>query len=266
VNPWRQWRALKQNPVYLRETGAWGTPNPFYRQISRFSPFLILGVIVFGICGAVSNPAMFAGNEDMIVATVFICLPGFFITAVTLYAQILTPALIAPTISMERAAGTWDILRTTPLSTRSIFLAKLFGALSRLRIWTVLFVLTLLQGGIMACSLALLDGETAWQGLVLGAATAVRPWLEIIFAAFVAMYASTLSRSAMTALVAAYGAVILVKMFNSGGMWLTVSLLVELGGAETVLLLVLAPIAVYMLLITAVWLGLFRQAKKLRTE
>lgn len=266
MNLYRQWQALKQNPVYLRETGAWGTPNPFYQQITRFSPFIIIGVISLGICGGSTNPALFAGNDGMFAAACFFCLPGFLITAVTLYAQIMAPALTAPTISMERAAGTWDILRTTPLSLRSIFLAKLVGALSRLRIWLVLFALTLLQGGIMACSITLFGGENAWWGGVMGLATMLRPWLEIFFAAFAGMYASTLASSAMMALVAAYGMIVLVKIFNSGGLWLGVSLLAELDETATLLLPTLGPIIIYMLLITAVWLGLYQQAKKLRTE
>ena len=264
LNLYRQWQALKQNPVYLRETGAWGTPNPFYQQITRFSPFIIIGVISLGICGGSMNPAMFT-NDEMIAAACFICLPGFLLTAVTLYAQIMAPALTAPTISMERAAGTWDILRTTPMSTNSIFLAKLFGALSRLRIWLVLFALTLLQGGIMACSLTLF-GENPLLGGLMGMATTVRPWVEIIFAAFVGMYASTLASSAMMALVAAYGTIVLVKIFNSGGLWLAVVLLAELDEMASMLIPTLAPIVVYLLLITAVWIGLYRQAKILRTE
>ncbi len=86
--------------------------------------------------------------------------------------------------------------------------------LSRLRIWLVLFALTLLQGGIMACSLALFGGEQAWWSGIVGLATTLRPWLEIIFAAFVGMYASTLASSAMMALVAAYGAVVLVRFLT----------------------------------------------------
>ncbi len=266
MNPYRQWQALKQNPVYLRETGAWGTPNPFYQQITRFSPFIIIGVISLGICGGSLNPALFAGNDEMIAAACFICLPGFLITAVTLYAQIMAPALTAPAISMERAAGTWDILRTTPMSMRSIFLAKLFGALSRLRIWLVLFALTLLQGGIMTCSLMLFDSDRIWSAGVMGLATTLRPWVEITFAAFVGMYASTLASTAMMALVAAYSIVILVKIFNSSGLWLAVALLAELGESASLLLSTLMPIVIYSLLITAVWLGLYRQARILRTE
>jgi ABC-type transport system involved in multi-copper enzyme maturation permease subunit len=263
---YRQWQDLKQNPVYLRETGAWGTPNPFYKQITRYSPFIIIGVISLGICGGSTNPALFASNEEMFAAACFICLPSFLLTAVTLYAQIMAPALTAPTISMERAAGTWDILRTTPLSMQSIFLAKLVGALSRLRIWLVLFALSLLQGGILACSVTFIGGENVWWGSIMGLATMLRPWLEIFFAAFAGMYASTLANSAMIALVAAYGTVILVKLFNSSGLWLAVSLLANLDDTATLLLPTLAPIVIYMLLITAVWLGLYQQAKKMRTE
>jgi hypothetical protein len=266
LNVWQQWQALRQNPVYLRETGEWGNPNPFYQQISRFSPFIIIGVISAGICGASSNPALFTGNDELMVTACFICLPGFLVTAVTLYAQIMAPALTAPTISMERAAGTWDILRTTPLTLSSIFLAKLFGALSRLRIWPVLFALTLLQGGIMACSLTMLGGDSALWGGAMGAATTLRPWLEIIFAAFAGMYASTVASSAMMALVAAYGAVVFVKIFNSGALWLAISLLAELNETATLLLPTLVPVVIYLLLITAVWLGLVQQGKKMRTE
>jgi hypothetical protein len=266
LNLWQQWQALRQNPVYLRETGAWGSPNPFYQQISRFSPFIIIGVISLGVCGGSANPALFAGNDELMVTACFICLPGFLVTAVTLYAQIMAPALTAPTISMERASGTWDILRTTPMSLGSIFMAKLFGSLSRLRIWPILFAMTLLQGGIMACSLSMLgDGAALW-GPVMGAATALRPWLEIIFAAFAGMYASTVAGTAMMALVAAYIAVVLVKIFNSGALWLAISLLAELGETATLLLPTLIPVVIYMLLITAVWLGLLHQAKRMRTE
>ncbi|MBE2223159.1 MAG: hypothetical protein IAF02_16575 [Anaerolineae bacterium] len=266
MNPYQQWQALKQNPVYLRETGVWGNPNPFYQQITRFSPFIIIGVISLGICGGATNPALFTGNDEMFAAACFICLPGFLITAVTLYAQIMAPALTAPTISTERMGGTWDILRTTPLSLESIFLAKLFGSLSRLRIWLILFVMTLLQGSIMACSITVFGGKLAWWGSLVGLATMLRPWLEIIFAAFVGMYASTLAGSVMMALVGAYSAVVLVKLFNSSGMWLAVSFLANLHETWSLLLTVLAPLVIYILLITAVWLGLLQQAKKLRTE
>ncbi len=101
---------------------------------------------------------------------------------------------------------------------------------------------------------------------MVGLATTLRPWLEIIFAAFAGMYASTLASSAMMALVAAYGAVVFVKIFNSSGLWLAVSLLAELDETATLLLPTLGPLVIYMLLITAVWLGLLQQAKKLRTE
>lgn len=266
MNLWQQWQALKKNPVYLRETGIWGNPNPFYQQVTRFSPFIMIGVISLGICGGVSNPALFTGNDEMLAVACFICLPGFLITAVTLYAQIMAPALTAPTISTERIGGTWDILRTTPLSLESIFMAKLFGSLSRLRIWTVLFALTMLQGGIMACSITVFGGDLAWWGGLAGLATILRPWLEIIFAAFVGMYTSTLAGSVMMALVGAYSAVILVKLFNSSAVWLVVSYLAELQETGSLLLTLLAPLLIYILLITAVWLGLLHQAKKLRTE
>ncbi|MCZ7669715.1 MAG: hypothetical protein M5U34_22340 [Chloroflexi bacterium] len=265
MNLWRQWQALKQNPVYLRETGAWGPCQPVLRPDQPLFPLYHFGRDCSWRMRRQPESGPFAGNDDLFAAACFICLPGFLITAVTLYAQIMAPASPPPP-SAWNGRGHLGHLRTTPLSLRSIFMAKLFGSLSRLRIWTALFALTLLQGGIMACSLTLIGGELAWWGAMMGLATTLRPWLEIIFAAFVGMYASTLAGSVMMALVGAYSAVVLVKLFNSGALWLAVSLLAELDETLSLLLTVLAPIVIYLLLITAVWFGLFQQAKKLRTE
>ena len=56
----------KQNPVYQRERGGWGKPNQFYDNLSRFSPFVVLGAIVFGVCAGSSNPALLAGNDALL--------------------------------------------------------------------------------------------------------------------------------------------------------------------------------------------------------
>ncbi len=267
MNPYRQWQALKRNPVYLRETGAsWGTPNSFYQQLARFSPFIVIGAISSGLCSSIINPALFAVNNNLFAETCLTCLPGFLITAVTLYVQIMVPVLTAPTISKERAAGTWDILRTTPLSMRSIFLAKVFGSLSRLRIWLGLFALTLLKGGIVAFAQPVFGNNLMWLAGVMGLVVMLHPWVEIIFAACVGVYVSTLARTAMVALVAAYSIIVLMKIFNSSYIWLAVVWFAELDGLAAMLLPMLMPIVIYSLLITAVWLGLYRQAKILRTE
>jgi hypothetical protein len=159
-------------------------------------------------------------------------------------------------------------LRATPLSTRSIIMAKLFGALARLRIWPILLALSLLQGLLLTCSIlfaaSAAPGESAaFGGIVVGITSAIRPWLEILFAAFVGMMASTLVKSATTALSASYTAVILTKLFNSSLIWLGVSSLFDLGDVFPFVLSGVGPTAVYALAIIGLWIALLRQADKL---
>lgn len=224
---------------------------------------MVIGAVLLGVCAGSANPTLFSGNDDLIVAACFLCLPGFLLTAVSLYGQFMAPALTAPTISLERAAGTWDILRMTPVPMRTIMLGKLLGALSRLRIWPLLFALSLLQGGILAASVSLFGGQQALWGWLLGLATMLRPWAEVIFAACIGLYVSTVVESAMMALVGAYTAVVLLKLFNSSGLWLAAALLTEAGETAALVLPTIGPVIVYGLAITAVGFGLFQQAKKL---
>lgn len=259
--------AIRANPVYVREKGGWGQPNPFYAYVMRYSPFVVIGAILFGVCAGSVNPALFnSGNEGFLAATCFICLPGFLLTAVTLYAQFMVPALTAPTISLERAQGTWDILRLTPLSVEAILLGKLLGGLSRLRVWPVLFVLSALQGGILACTVSLFGGEQALWGWLMGLATMIRPWAEILFAALIGFLMSASAPSTTLALVGAYAIIVLLKLFNSSGVWLAALLLAEAAPSATLVIPTVGPVMVYVGLVTAVTIGLFRQLKKLSYE
>ena len=264
----RQWRELKNSPIYQRERGGWGKPNRFYDSLSRYSPFVVMGAILVGVCAGISNPALLAGNDALIAFWCLLCLPGIVLNGVTLFGMFMAPALTAPTISMELDRGTWDILRVTPLSTRSIILAKLFGALARLRIWPILFALSLLQGLLLTCSFLFAlstepGGSAALGGVVVGVTSAVRPWLEVLFAGFVGMMASTLVKSATTALAASYTAVILTKLFNSSLIWLGVANLFDTGDVLPFVMSGLGPTAVYFLAIVGLWVGLRRQADRL---
>ncbi len=263
---WRWYRDLSDNPVYLREKGQWGKPNPFYDNLLRFSPFVILGGISLGFCTGFSNPAFFGNNDDLFAVWCLLCLPGLLLSMVTIFGSLLAPALTAPMISLERDKGTWDILLVTPQPMMSILLAKLLGALSRLRIWPLLFVLSLFQGLIMFCSLSLMDGQMdGWDGLV-SMATAARPWLEILFAAFMGLFLSTAVRSATMAVASAYALVIIFKLFNSSLVWM--GLLSSRLEQELVVLAMgaVGPTAVYALAIVGLWAGIFYQARKMIGE
>ncbi|MFQ5436713.1 MAG: ABC transporter permease [Anaerolineae bacterium] len=250
---------MSRNPVYLREKGGWGKPNPFYETVRRYSPFVVIGAIFFGLCAGWSNPALFAANNDLAVFYCFLCLPGILLTGLTMFGSFMAPALTAPSISMEVDKGTWEMLRVTPLSARSIVLAKLFGGLSRLRIlWPTLFAVSLLQGVIWVCSLTMMGGRLALFGAALGVSATVRPWLEVLFAGIAGMVASTRVKSATMALVATYTAVVLMKLINSSLLWYGVSSLFD--WQETGLVVsTVGPTAVYGIAV----LGLFWSLIKL---
>lgn len=263
---WWQWlRHLHQNPVYLREKGSWGNPNPFYEKLSRYSPFVVIGAIVLGVCAGSSNPALLSGNDDLFILWCLLCLPGALLSTLTIFGLFMAPALTAPSISLEMNRGTWDILRLTPQPTGQILLAKLFGALARLRFWPVLFVLSLFQGAFMACVAALGDQELGLMGLMLGVTLATRPWLEILFAAFTGMYLSTRVRSATTALVFSYSAIVVVRVLNSSGVWLIVGQLFGRESLGTFVMGTVGPTAVYLLLIPTLAVVIIRRADKIGT-
>jgi hypothetical protein len=265
---WRWWRRLPQNPVYKREKGEWGTPNPYYATIQRYSPFVVMGAILLGLCAGTSNISLFsAADEAMFIAWCLICVPGALLSMLTLFASFMAPALTAPTISLEKINGTWDILRMTPQSTHSILMAKLFGALARLRIWPLLFLLTIFQGLVVAFVTIILAQGGIITALGIGGALLTRPWLEIIFAAFTGMYLSTVINSATSALAGSYAIILAIKLFNSNAIWGLLLLFNAESGTPGLLAAAnIGPVLIYVLLIGALWYGIMNQAEKLVEE
>jgi hypothetical protein len=271
MNPlewWRWWRRLPQNPIYLREKGEWGTPNPYYATIRRYSPFVVMGAILLGLCAGTANISLFSAvDEELFIAWCLVCVPGALLSMLTLFASFMAPALTAPAISLEKLHGTWDILRMTPQSTRSILMAKLFGALARLRIWPLLLLLTLFQGVVVACITVIVAQSGLLPALSIGGALVTRPWLEITFAAFTGMYLSTVINSATTALAGSYAIILATKLFNNNTTWGLFLLLSEDGNSAGLLAVAYAgPVITYTLLIGAIWFGIMWQAEKLIEE
>ncbi|WP_420629605.1 ABC transporter permease [Candidatus Leptofilum sp.] len=262
---WRWFRSLNENPVYLREKGGWGNPNPYYEKLRRYSPFVVMGAIVLGLCAG-TNPALLGATEDdeLFNFICLVCLPGGMLSMLTIYGSFMAPALTAPTISMEVNRGTWDILRLTPHATSSILLAKLFGGLARLNIWKVMLVLSFFQALMLLLVITVVPSEaTAVSSLLIGLGAWLRPWVEVLFAAFIGMYLSTWARSSTFALAASYVSVVLMKLFNSSLIWLGVW---NLFNADTLLSVggsMFSPTAVYGTAVLLLWWGIVRQARKL---
>lgn len=261
---WRWVRSLDENPIYLREKGSWGNPNPFYETLRRYSPFVVMGAIVLGLCAG-SNPALFgvAENDELFAFVCVLCLPGALLSMLTTYGSFMAPALTAPTVSMEIDRGTWDILRLTPHSTASILLAKLFGGLSRLRIWKVMLLLSGFQAMMLFCTLSFLESTTAVSGFFIGLGALIRPWAEVLFAAFIGMYISTWVKSSQLALAGSYVIVVIMKIFSNSAIWLGIWTLLGVNDGGMITGSILSPAIVYGTAVLLLWWGIVRQANKL---
>lgn len=218
-----------------------------------------------GVCGGFSNPALLSGNDDFVIFWCLLCLPAMLFTALTWFGVLMAPALTAPSISMERDRGTWEVLRTTPIPDHEILLAKLFGGLARLRIWKLLLALSVLQG-LMIVGIGLFGPEAALYPAISMALSAVlRPWLEIGFAAFVGMFISTWVRSSTMALAASYIAVVLLRMLNSTSFWALVAGM--MGASESVFVASsLGPTAVYAIALLVLGWGIYWRAGRMSEE
>jgi hypothetical protein len=151
----------------------------------------------------------------------------------------------------------------TPVSNRQIVLAKLFGALARLRVfWIGLFALSMFQGLIMACSVSLTVPTYAVWSWLLGLSVMLRPWLEVLFAGMVGMLCSLLVRSAVVALVFSYTAVLLFKLINNPVVWLLGAGLLGVD-RQIAIASTLLPTVVYGLAILVSGIALLAQAERL---
>lgn len=264
---WQWWRALPQNPIYQRERGAWGKSNPFYDTLTRYSPFVVMGTLLFGVCMGGYSPTFFGGNDDLVITWCLICIPNFLLSALTLYGSLMLPALTAPSISLEVDRGTWDILRMTPQSGQAIILAKMLGAMGRLRVWPLLLGLSVLQGAMIACALTAISEETSmFLGVVMGISAVFRPFIELLLAATWGMIFSITTRSATMALVGSYTGIVLFKLFNSSVLW---SIVLTSLGADSNLLLAgtgLGGTAVYATVLFISLVVLLWQAEKISNQ
>lgn len=211
----KTWRArLIAEPIYLRESGHWGTPNPFFDNSRRYVPLVVLLSLVPALCTSISNPTFLSQEgfiDDVLYCLLF--LPMFGVTVFSWLGIYLAPAVTVPSLGMERQQRSWELLRLTPFSTSQIIMAKLLGSLKRLRIWPILLVLCFFQALIFGGAL-LANGEVV-AGLLAGVALLFRPGLDIFFAGLVGVYLAMWIKSIPSALAMAYGMVIVVKIASS---------------------------------------------------
>ncbi len=164
-------------------------------------------------------------------------------------------------MSQEIEAGTWEVLRTTPMPTSEILLAKMFGGLARLRIWKLISALSIYQGGVT--TLVMLMAGFGKIGVFVGFLETIRPFSEILFSALASMYISTYSRSPVMALIGSYATVILFRLVNNNTLWNIFILdgILQLSlSAKTRAITYVAPSIAYLIAIIFLWFGLIRRA------
>lgn len=258
------WRRLRQHPIYLRETGKWGEPNPFFATLNRYSSFIIVGTFLLAFCSCGSNFAQYSeSNANLVILWGLVCIPNLVMQALTWASIILVPALIAPAVSEEIKRGTWDILRLTPQPMWHILLAKMFGALARLKIWWPMLVFSFLQaaGAIIGLVAVIATGENSGSvilgSLALGLGYILRPWSEVAYAAVAGMLISTLTTSARTALASTYTAVVAMKVLNTSVLWGGLIFLVaDISADSSIAIYTLLPVSTYLIAtgLLAFWL------------
>ena len=261
---WHWFRTLKDNPIYQREAGYIGEPNPFYINLRRYAIFFFLSAIILGGCGGISNRSLLLGTDPALsIVWGLVCIPGALISMVTFYGLLMAPSLTVPALSTEKDKGTWDILRLTPHPLGTILLAKTLGGLRRLGIWKWLLILTLIEGLILTVG-SFFSGEGFFVvGLTAGLTAVFRPWLEILFSATFGMYLSTWISTAPVTLATTYGGLLLFRMLNNTPLWLIIwNGLFKLDDATTITLGLLSPTVIYIVALILLAYGIIKRAEK----
>lgn len=259
---WHWFRTLKENPIYQREAGLIGEPNPFYKNLRKYTFLVFLLAISLGGCAGVSNRTiLLSADSETAVLWLLICIPGTLISMITFYGMVLAPALTAPALGMELNKGTWEMLRLTPQPLSTVVLAKLFGGLRRLGIWRWLLGLTLFEGVVLFFGGLFFDSWVTMS--VLGGITAVsRPWLEILFSAFLGMYLSTWIQTPSVTLAATYCGILLFRIFNNSILWLAIyGGIIGLDEGTTIALGLFSPMIGYIIALVILTYGIIRRAK-----
>lgn len=240
-----------------------------YRQVNRYLPFIVLGVMVIGFCcGVNSLSALFGVNDSNAVLGVAACLPNLVMQVISWAAVVLVPALTAPMVAEEVRHGTWEMLRLTPYTTGEIVVSKLLGGLARLKIWVPLLVLNgvqLLAGaGVVMFSLISADLPTEVLFTLANPLVIIRPWIEIAWIALTGLVFSMYMSTGRGALVATYAVAVGVKVVNGWLLWAIMAFFAEMAlNNPTILSIVfsIGPSLGYFFILAVTALILSRRAR-----
>ena len=224
---WAFLRNIRSNPIYLREQGRWGEPNPYYAALMRYLPLIIIAVLALGVfCGYGQFFSTLIGVGETATAIILlVCIPNVFVQILTWVGIVIAPALTAPAVVEEVNKGSWDILRLTPMPTLHIIWAKLLGGMSRLKIWWALLIFSIIYGVGIGIGTSTLIYETTDQlaigwGLLTVVVATLKPLLEIGFAGLTGLTVSLWTASTRASLIATYSLVAISKViFSTAAFW-----------------------------------------------
>lgn len=229
-----RWQGLVDHPIVrlelrrIRRKRWW--PG---RRFFMFYPALLGAALGYGVILALSD-SQAVQLATLLTAVPAVCLLSLVAGLLGLALPWIVPALTAASIVRERELGTFDLLRATLLTERSIVLGKLGGCLARL--WPGILVLALLApfqlvwvGGTGLTSYLpafTLDAGPGvleiWVWLFLAfVAGLLRPWGDLALHAAVGLFISLLARSSAMAVAISYSAVIVIRLT----LWLVTSIL-----------------------------------------
>ena len=231
---WRGWLtvalviALMSLPVWLCVLTTYGGGietlvtflqkfSPPSAQSSRGDVFALITMLAFNLISA------------------FVSAQGLLVTVAT-WAM---PALIAPLITRERELGTWDLLRSTPLTARQIVWGKLAGALVRYPLWLLAaatfpaqLAVTTLPGaaiGNILTSPRLMSSQVmgqnlSWQLALASGGAGLLMIAQQIAGMFagggISLLCSTFTRRSSSAIALAYAGMIFAQTLGSGLVWI----------------------------------------------
>jgi hypothetical protein len=238
------WRAVLEHPILRLELQRvrrkrWWPGRRFF----LFYPVLLGGALGCGVMLALTD-SLGVQVAAAVTGGPVICLVSAVTGLLSLALSWIAPALTATTIARERELGTFDLLRTTLLTERSIVLGKLGGCVVKL--WPAILALVLLcpfqlvwmvgsgvtglgsLGGLYYLPMFMIDytstpsisGRLLVALLITVVAGLLRPWGDMALHTVMGLFVSTLARSSGVAVAIAYGAIIAVR----AGLWLATSL------------------------------------------
>ncbi len=235
----KRWQAILNHPIIelelrrVRRRRWW--PG---RRFFLFYPVLMGGVLGCSIALALASlldrfsvpvTAWDVQLAAVVTGVPTACLVGTVSSLLAFGLSWIAPALTAGTIARERELATFDLLRVTLLTERSLVLGKLGGCIAQL--WPGLLILALLipfqllmvagSGfvqpyffgfGALPSMMSPPSTEWLWGWVLLaGMVGLCRPWSNLALHTTIGLFISTLLRSSGLAVAAAYGVIIAVR-------------------------------------------------------